>query len=374
MPRRVLQCAALLLAVSGARTQTAAGAPPTLESLQAALNALQSQLPPQCTGSSFVQRTASGAWACTTPISGSGGFCRASAGGEVTCDVATQTPPNCLPPGGAHLAFDGAASRWFCVCADGFSGVSCDVGAALLSGAARTNCSVPQCSLTGSTSLYQYINATWSCACLAGWAGVDCSQVVQSPPPSSPPPLAPVASPPPSSPVGTQAGACLFKSGSGVPADSTYASLGSSQGASGVVSPAFVDDAGRCACPVGWELYSSSGQSGPGYTVTGYTCQVVALAPSLALPPPPAPPPRLAGAPPIGTLWGTCTYKTGTAVPGDSMFASLGSAEGALNVSPPAFVDGDGLCACPTGWVLYYSAGQAGPGYMVAGYNCKILS
>ncbi len=187
-----LGCAALLLAVAPARAQV------TLASLQAQIAELQASLPPPCTGSSFLQRTAAGAWTCVTPLSAAagGGFCRATAGqsgqtaGSVACDAALPTPPDCMPPGGAHLDYDGSA--WLCTCNAGYSGKSCNVTG---TGATAGCSAVPQCSVAHSTGLYQYVGGAWSCVCLAGWGGSDCS-VIPSPPPH--PPLPP---PPPRPPI-----------------------------------------------------------------------------------------------------------------------------------------------------------------------------
>jgi hypothetical protein len=115
---------AALLAVLHTPLCSAASAPASpelsLASLQSQLTSLAALLPPACTGSSFLQRTATG-WACVTPVSGlstAGGWCRAAAAGSLSCDAAAQTPPpSCLPPGGAWLGYNASAGGWQCVCA-----------------------------------------------------------------------------------------------------------------------------------------------------------------------------------------------------------------------------------------------------------------
>jgi hypothetical protein len=124
MARRSVLCFAVLLLAA----RPASAQPVTLEGLQAAVSALQAQLPPPCTGSSFLQRTAAGAWACVTPLSAAsgGGLCHATAtGGGVACDAALSTPPDCMPPGAAQLAYDG--TRWICNCNAGYSGTNCNI-------------------------------------------------------------------------------------------------------------------------------------------------------------------------------------------------------------------------------------------------------
>jgi hypothetical protein len=143
---------AALLAVLHTPLCSAASAPASpelsLASLQSQLTSLAALLPPACTGSSFLQRTATG-WACVTPVSGlstAGGWCRAAAAGSLSCDAAAQTPPpSCLPPGGAWLGYNASAGGWQCVCALGWSGASCAVSSPF----AGVSCGAPPACTSG---------------------------------------------------------------------------------------------------------------------------------------------------------------------------------------------------------------------------------
>jgi hypothetical protein len=158
-------------------------------SLTAQLAALRASLPPACAGAgSFLQRTG-GAWACVTPVRNLGGgggtnsFCRADGSG-VTCDApapggAASAPPDCHPPGGAWLSYDGSVGGWACVCAAGWSGPSCTVGSGGASSCAADN-APPACAPTGWTGLYRRENNTWACDCAPG---VACA--LATPPPGS---------------------------------------------------------------------------------------------------------------------------------------------------------------------------------------------
>jgi hypothetical protein len=161
--------------------------PATMASLQAQLDALRALLPPTCTGSSFLQRTAARGWACAAPLvtgSGVAGWCRAGAGGGVTCDAAAPSaPPTCLPPGGKWLGYN-ASSGWSCICNLGWSGPACAA-----SGGASAGCSAPPaCSLFGNwTGLYRFVNGSAACDC----GGAACAA------PAPPPAAAPLPAPPP---------------------------------------------------------------------------------------------------------------------------------------------------------------------------------
>ena len=152
--------------------------PPSLNSLQAQLEALKAQLPPTCNGSSFLQRNATG-WTCVTPIRGmdNGGWCRASLDGShfVTCDESASplggSPPECKPPGGKWLGYNATLGGWVCVCNSGWSGTSCDIS----NGYLATCSSPPVCFSDGWTGLYRFVDGVMICDCLPNWSGVNCS-------------------------------------------------------------------------------------------------------------------------------------------------------------------------------------------------------
>ena len=175
---------------------------PTLESLNAQVEALKAMLPPPCTGASFLQRVASG-WTCVTPVRNLdslvavGGFCRASLDGSntVTCDAAgslLHMPPTCLPPGAARLGYNASIGGWQCTCRTGWTGSSCNVSTGNTS---PSSCSEPPICASGSTGLYRWVDGGRAvCDCLPGWTSDDCS-VPSSPPPTPGRPVPP--SPPP---------------------------------------------------------------------------------------------------------------------------------------------------------------------------------
>ena len=158
--------AALLLAALsgkvglGARAQST---PPSLASVQAQLEAVQAQLPPSCTGASFLQRSAAG-WDCVSPVlagGSDGGWCRASPDGSarVVCDSPPLAPPDCVPPGGRLLAYNASGLGWQCLCTVGWTGASCTTEEA---GAQPGTCVVPACD----SGLYTFANGTFACHAL----------------------------------------------------------------------------------------------------------------------------------------------------------------------------------------------------------------
>jgi DNA-binding beta-propeller fold protein YncE len=108
-------CFAALVACGHAQTPGQSSAPvPDLATLQAQLLALQTAVrPPSCGGSSFLQfNVTTAGWTCT----------------DSTLLSQTSTyaslPPDCRPPGGAHLLYNKQAG-WLCSCNAGWSGPSC---------------------------------------------------------------------------------------------------------------------------------------------------------------------------------------------------------------------------------------------------------
>ena len=216
---RALLCAFLHCTVAWAQAAapacsngTCASPPPplSLSSLQAQLDALHNVLPPNCTGSSFLQRTAAGGWSCVTPVlntgSGSSGWCRATAnGGAVTCDAPPPSvPPNCMPPGGKVLGFNSTTGGWMCTCNAGWSGPTCTT-----SSGGVTGCAAPPPCTGNWTGLYQFVNGAAVCVCGDGWGGSDCSVLKSSIPPPLPPlppplPLSPRPPQPPFPPLAAQ--------------------------------------------------------------------------------------------------------------------------------------------------------------------------
>jgi hypothetical protein len=223
----VLALASLLL--HGARGQAGAPAAPSLESLQAQLEAARATLlPPTCTGpTAFLQfqraaGTASGGhWVCIEPVSSStaGDWCAADGAGGVACDQkppALARPPRCQPPGGVKLFYSGAAG-WLCSCAAGFRGVSCNISDGAASGGI-SSCQPTPCSPPQGTETYAYDANTgvMACRCAPGYAGAPCVYVGAPPPlpPAppggySPPPPAPPPSPPSPPPAACTAYATL---------------------------------------------------------------------------------------------------------------------------------------------------------------------
>ena len=153
--------------------------PLSLASLSSQLAALQAALPPTCAGNSFLQRTAGGTWACTAPVrsAATGGFCRADADGSLVCNAAPPTPPDCMPPGAARLAFSSDNGAWLCVCNVGWSGASCNVSSG--SGGDTPKC-VQQlaCSTPGWSGFYRLASGVMVCDCLPGFSGATCVQSV----------------------------------------------------------------------------------------------------------------------------------------------------------------------------------------------------
>ena len=108
-------CFAALVACGDAQTPGQSSAPvPDLATLQAQLLALQTAVqPPSCGGSNFLQfNVTTAGWMCT----------------DSTLLSQTSTyadlPPDCRPPGGAHLLYNKQAG-WLCSCNAGWSGPSC---------------------------------------------------------------------------------------------------------------------------------------------------------------------------------------------------------------------------------------------------------
>jgi hypothetical protein len=178
--------------------------PPSLASLQAQLDAVRATLtPPSCATGQLLQYTraaapgAAGRWLCTAPVSAAfpDQWCRADGAGGVACDrappSALATPPGCMPPGGAKLLYS-AAAGWACVCAAGWSGASCTIGAAGGGGtpASSSSCPAPPaCAAPAGSGAYRFDNATrtFSCVCARGYAGAPCALAAGStlPPPAA---------------------------------------------------------------------------------------------------------------------------------------------------------------------------------------------
>jgi hypothetical protein len=163
----------VLLVLWTAGVAVAAQPPPPLSvaSIQAQLAALKAQLPPNCVGSSFLQRTATG-WACVAPVSdlSATGWCRAApGGGGVTCDAAPPlaAPPRCLPPGGSWLGFNSSAGGWVCVCKPGWAGRTCTTPTTNVS----VSCGPPPPCASG---LYNLVAGVFSC--VAGSQVFSCTQ------------------------------------------------------------------------------------------------------------------------------------------------------------------------------------------------------
>ena len=155
-------------------------APPplSLASLEAQLAALQAQLPPPCNGSSFLQRTAAGGWACASPVpnlSAAAGWCRAAPStGGLACDAAAPQPPGVsgLPPGGTWRGYNASAGGWVCVCAPGWTGPACATQPPI----AGVSCGAPP---PCTTNLYNYTPGR-------GFSCVMPPASQESPPPPSP--------------------------------------------------------------------------------------------------------------------------------------------------------------------------------------------
>ena len=185
-----------LLVLWTAGVAVAAQPPPPLSiaSIQAQLAALKAQLPPNCVGSSFLQRTATG-WACVAPVGdlSAAGWCRAApGGGGVTCDAAPPlaAPPRCLPPGGSWLGFNSSAGGWVCVCKPGWAGRTCTTPTANV---VSVSCGPPPCA----SGLYNLVAGVFSCVAAPAPLPPP-GGVLQPPsPPWSPPPPVPGFKSPP---------------------------------------------------------------------------------------------------------------------------------------------------------------------------------